>query len=179
MPEPGFSKSIDDSVAKVDGEVAVGEDLEFQRKWWKFERAVWAFFSLILLLTLAGVFGRGPVAKAERRTKDESIDVRYDRIQRTSTPSIITVNFGPSAIQNGKVELFVSGSMVKELGAQRVVPSPERTVVGDDGLTYAFPASGLPSSVEFALEPTGPGLHHLTIRVVGLEPVKADIFVMP
>jgi hypothetical protein len=177
--EAELSKPIADSVAKVDEEVAVGEDLEFQRKWWKFERAIWIFFSLILVLTLAGAFGRGPIAKADRTTKDESIDVKYDRIQRTGTPSIITVNFGPSAIQDGKVELFVSSSMVKELGAQRVVPSPERTVVGDDGLTYTFPASGLPSSVEFALEPTGPGLRHLTMRVVGLEPVNADIFVMP
>lgn len=179
MPKAEFSKPINDSVPKIDGKVAVGEDLDFQRKWWRFERAIWIFFSLILVLTLAGAFGRGPIAIAERRTKDESIDVKYDRIQRTGTPSIITVNFGPSAIRQGKAELFVSGSMVKELGAQRVVPSPERAVVGGDGLTYTFPASGLPSSVEFALEPTGPGLRHLNMRIVGLDPVDADIFVMP
>jgi hypothetical protein len=179
VPKAGFSKPIDDSVPKVDGEIAVGEDLEFQRKWWNFERAVWIFFSLILVLTLAGAFGRGPIAKAERRTKDGSIDVKYDRIQRTGTPSIVTVNLGPAAIQNGKAELFISDSMVKELGAQRVVPSPERAVLGGDGLTYTFPASGLPSSVEFALEPTGPGLRHFTIRIVGLESVNTNIFVMP
>src|ERR1700679_3032394 len=63
VSEAGLSKPIDDSVAKVDGEVAVGEDLEFQRKWWKFERAVWLVFTLILVLTLAGAFGRGPRAK--------------------------------------------------------------------------------------------------------------------
>jgi hypothetical protein len=179
MSETAFSKPIDDTVAKVDGEVAVGEDLEFQRKWWRFEHAVWIFFTAVLVLTLAGAFGRGPLAKAEKETRDGSITVKYDRIQRTATPSIVTVNFGPPAIKSGKVELFVSGSMVKELGAQRVVPSPERTVIGGDGLTYTFPASGLPSSVEFALEPTGPGLRHLTIRVVGLESLNLDIFVMP
>jgi hypothetical protein len=179
VPETEFSKPLDDTIAKVDEEVAVGEDLEFQRKWWKFEHAVWIFFTLLLMLTLAGVFGRGPIAKAERRPIDESIDVKYDRIQRTGTPSIVTVNFRSSAIRNDKVDLFVSGSMVKELGAQRVVPSPERAVVGGDGLTYTFPVSGLPSYVEFALEPTGPGLRHLTIQVVGLKPVNADIFVMP
>jgi hypothetical protein len=174
-----FSKPIDDSVAKVDDEVAVGEDLEFQRKWWKFERAVWIVFTLILVLTLAGAFGRGPLAKAERQTKDGSLDVKYDRIQRTGTPSIVTVNFGTPAIRSGKVDLYVSENMVKELGAQRVVPSPERTVVGGSGLTYNFPSSGPPSSVEFALEPTGPGLRHLTIQVVGLEALNLNIFVMP
>jgi hypothetical protein len=179
VSDTAFSKPIDDAVAKIDGEVAVGEDLEFQRKWWRFERAVWIFFTVVLILTLAGAFGRGPLAKAEKKTRDGSINVKYDRIQRTATPSIVTVNFGSPAIRSGKVELFVSGSMVKELGAQRVVPSPERTVIGGDGLTYTFPASGFPSSVEFALEPTGPGLRHLTIRAVGLEALNLDIFVMP
>jgi hypothetical protein len=179
VSETEFSKPIEDTVAKVDGEVAVGEDLEFQRKWWRFEHAVWILFTLLLVLTMAGAFGRGPIAKAERQAKDNSIDVKYDRIQRTGTPSIVTVNFGPSAIRDGKIDLFVSGSMVKELGAQRVVPSPERAVLGSDGLTYTFPTSDLPSSVEFALEPTGPGLRHLTIRVAGRDAVNTDIFVMP
>jgi hypothetical protein len=100
VPDAGISKPIDDSVAKVDGEVAVGEDIEFQRKWWKFERAVWILFGFILVLTLGGGFGRGPLAKAERETRDASINVKYDRIQRTGTPSIVTVAFGPSAIRS-------------------------------------------------------------------------------
>jgi hypothetical protein len=179
MSEENISRPIRDSVAKVHDEVAVGEDLEFQRNWWKFEHWVWIFFSLMLVLTLAGAFGRGPIAKAERLAKDGSIEVKYDRIQRTSTPSIMTVNFGASAIRNGKVDLYVSGSMVKELGAQRVVPSPERAIIGGDGLTYTFPASVPPSAVEFALEPTGPGLHHLVLCVAGLETVNIDIAVMP
>jgi hypothetical protein len=49
----------------VNDEITVGEDLQFQRKWWVFERVIWILFSLILVLDIAGVFGRGPVAKAE------------------------------------------------------------------------------------------------------------------
>ena len=172
-------KHVSDTVAKTDGEVAVGEDLRFQRRWWKFESGVWIFFAVLLVLTSAGAFGRGPIAKAERRSKDESIAVKYDRIQRTGTPSIVTIDFGPSAIRGSKIDLFVSESLVQELGTQRIVPSPERAVVGRGGLTYTFPASELPASVEFALEPARPGLRRLTIQVVGMEVVNADIFVMP
>jgi hypothetical protein len=179
VPEAWNSNQVGDTVAKTDDEVAVGEDLEFQRKWWRFESGVWILFAILLGVTLAGAFGRGPIAKAERRSKDESIDVKYDRIQRTGTPSIVTVDFGPSSIRSGKVDLFVSESMVKELGAQRVVPSPERAVLGRGGLTYTFPASETPASVEFALEPAGPGLRRLKIQVVGMEAVNAVIFVMP
>jgi hypothetical protein len=174
-----FTKPIEDSVEKVDGEVAVGEDLAFQRKWWKFERATWIFFGLILVLDVAGVFGRGPVAKAQRTASDGSISVGYDRIERTGTPTILTVNVGSSAVMNGKVLLYVSHSMVKELGAQRVIPAPERTAIGNAGLTYSFPISSFPASVEFVLEPTGPGLRHLTLQVPGSTPVSFDIMVVP
>jgi hypothetical protein len=111
------STPVEDSVAKVNDEVAVGEDLDFQRKWWRFENAAWVFFTLIIVLDLAGLFGRGPIARAERRSTDGTIDVKYERIERTNSPSILTVQFAQPAIQNGKIKLYVSESMVKELGA--------------------------------------------------------------
>ena len=43
------TKPVEDSVAKVDDDIAVGSDLEFQRAWWKFEKIAWFFLSLILL----------------------------------------------------------------------------------------------------------------------------------
>jgi len=178
MPETA-SKPVEDTVAKVDGEVAVGEDLEFQRKWWKFERVAWILFTLILLLDVAGVFGKGPVAHATRKAGDGSIEVKYERIERTGTPSILRIDFGSSAIHDGKIMLYISESLVKELGAQRIVPSPEVTRVGKGGLTYTFPAAGLPASVELALQPSGPGLNHFVIQVEGAEPVNGDVVVVP
>jgi len=179
MSQSFATKFVEDSVAKVNHEVAVGEDLDFQRKWWKFEKIVWIIFTLVLVLDLAGVFGRGWLAKQERKAEDGSIDVKYERIERTSTPSIMTINFGSSAIRDGQATLYVSNSLVKELAAQRVVPAPKSTVIGDGGLTYVFPASDAPASVEFALEPTGPGLRHFLLRVPGSQPVQADVVVMP
>jgi hypothetical protein len=178
VTEP-FSKPLKSPVAKVNNEIEVGENLDFQRKWWRFENVVWVFFTLIIVLDLAGVFGRGPVAKAERRSADGTIDVKYERIERTDSPSILTINFGPSAIQNGKIVLYVSESLVKGLGTQRVVPAPIETRIGNGGLTYTFPASGLPASVDLALEPAGPGLYDFTIGVVGAAPIHAKVFVVP
>jgi hypothetical protein len=178
VTEP-FSKPVKDSVAKVNNEIEVGENLDFQRKWWRFENVVWVFFTLIILLDLAGLFGRGPIAKAERRSADGTIDVKYERIERTDSPSILTIDFGPSAIQDGKITLYVSQSLVKALGTQRVVPAPLETRIGNGGLTYSFPASRLPATVDLALEPSGPGVYDFTIGVVGAAPVHAKVFVVP
>jgi hypothetical protein len=174
-----FTKPVEDSVAKVNDEIAVGEDLEFQRKWWRFENIAWIFFALIIVLDVAGLFGRGRLAKAERHAADATIDVRYERIERTDSPSILTIQFAQSAIQDGKIRLYVSNSLVKELGAQRVIPAPQETVVGEGGLTYTFLASRPPASVDLALEPAGPGYFPFTIGVAGAQPVRAKIFVVP
>jgi hypothetical protein len=179
MATKPVNEPVHDSVAKINNEVAVGEDLDFQRKWWRFENAAWVFFTLIIVLDLAGLFGRGPIAKAERRTADGTIDVKYERIERTDSPSIMTIAFGPSAIQDGKIQLYISNSLVKSLGTQRVVPAPGDTVIGEGGLTYTFPATKPPASVDLALQPSGPGIYDFTINVVGADPVHAKIVVVP
>jgi hypothetical protein len=134
---------------------------------------------VILILDLAGAFGRGPLAKAERKTSDGTMDIRYERIERTGTPSMLHVGFGANAIHNGEVNLFVSGSVVNQLGNQRIIPSPQTAVVGEDGLIYTFPASRWPASVDFALQPLAPGIYSLRLQVVGAEPLEMKVLVVP
>ena len=170
-------KAVGDSVPKVDNAVAVGEDLEFQRKWWRFERVTWIVFGLIIIADIAGVFGRGPVAKAQRNT--DALTLHYERIERTSTPSTMSFRFAPSAIRDGHVQLFVSQSVVKQLGAQRISPQPEQSILSDGGITYTFPATSSNALVEFSLEPGLPGIYDMQAGVPGAQLVKARVVVMP
>jgi hypothetical protein len=179
MAEKAFVKPVEDTVGKVNEEVAVGEDLDFQRKWWRFENAAWVFFTLVIVLDIAGLFGRGPIAKAERRAGDGSMNMKYERIERTDSPSIMTINFGPDAIRDGSIKLYVSNSLVKELGTQRVIPAPKESILGDGGITYIFPVSKPPASVDLALQPAGPGVFDFAVGVEGEERVQAKIVVVP
>src|SRR4051812_27064190 len=150
---PSQLTPVDDSIEKVNDEIAVGSDLEFQHRWWRFERVIWTLFGLLILLDLLGFFGRGPFAKTHRRTSDGTMDVQYERIERSATPSILIIQFGPSAIREGKVRLWASETMVKALGAQRVIPEPSASAIGDGGISYTFSAGTAPASVQFALQP--------------------------
>ena len=179
MATGSFAKPVEDSIARVNDEVAVGEDLDFQRKWWRFENFIWMLFTVIIVLDLAGLFGRGPIAKAERRSADGTIDVKYERIERTDSPSMLEIHFAQSAINDGKINIYVSESLVKELGAQRVIPAPRESAVGYGGLTYTFAATRAPATVSLALEPAGPGIYDFTIGVVGAQPVHAKVVVVP
>ena len=180
MPEVAFSKPVQaDDVTKVNDEVSVGEDLQFQQKWWRFERFIWSFFAFIILLDLAGAFGRGPLAHHEIKATDGTTDIKYERIAREDTPGILDIKFGPSAIQQGTIKLFISDSLVQELGTQRVIPAPESTAIGGGGLTYTFPSTSLPASVQFALQPSKMGVFHFVIQVVGAQPVNGTVVVLP
>jgi hypothetical protein len=170
---------VEDSVPKVSNAVAVGENLDFQRKWWRFERIVWSFFLFILVCDLLGLFGRGWLAKASRNTADGALTLNYERIERASTPSLMTLQFGSSAIVDGHIRVFVSDSLVKPLGAERIAPQPELSTVGNGGITYTFPATASPAMVQIELEPSFPGLHHFRIQAAGSSPIEADIFVVP
>ncbi len=176
---PPKTKPVSDSVPKVNDELAVGADLEFQRHWWKFERAVWWLFGVLVFLDLLGVFGRGPLAKANLRTSDGSMDIKYERIERLGTPSLMTIQFGGPAIHDGKIELLVSESLVKELGTQRVVPQPAISQIGGGKIRYTFPASRYPATVQFQLAPAQAGKAHLNLEVAGFEQAAADIYVLP
>jgi hypothetical protein len=173
------TRPVEDLGHKVDGTVSVGEDLEFQERWWRFENIVWGVFAVLLVLDLLGVFGRGWAAKAKAGTSDGALSIRYERIERTMTPSVMRVRFGPNAAVDGKYKLYVSGSVVGELGNQRIAPQPESSAVGQGGFVYTFPALGQPAVVSFSLEPASPGIYHWKIGVPGGEMMEKRVVVVP
>lgn len=178
MPLP-FIKPVVDSVPKVAGEVAVGEDLEFQRKWWRFERIIWTLFLVILICDLLGVFGRGWLSKARRSTPDHVLMLNYERIERASTPSIMTLHFAPAAVRDGHIQVFVSEEIIRRLGAQRISPQPQISELTNGGITYTFPATSAPATVEISLQPSFPGTHHIRVQVPGSSVIEGTVFVFP
>ena len=166
-------------VPLVDGAVAVGENLEFQEKWWKFERAVWILFGLILVADIAGAFGGGPLSQATIDEPGLGMHVKYQRIARTGTPAMMAIQFGPDAVQDGTVKLFVSDAVVKGLGAQRVIPQPQSSALTGDGMTYTFPAGRTPGEVDFELSPGAPGVQTFRLQIPGRPAVSRRVVVMP
>jgi hypothetical protein len=178
MSEKPFLSPVQDSVPKV-GDVAVGEDLEFQRKWWRFERGIWVFFLLLLVADVLGLFGRGWLAKAQAGDANGTLTLDYERVERASTPSIMTLHFDDAAIRNGKIEVFVSEDIIKALGAQRISPQPELSTVGKGGITYIFAATETPATAEITLSPSFPGSHRFRMQVTGGQPINGHVVVVP
>jgi hypothetical protein len=170
---------VRNSVAQVNDEVAVGEDLSFQRRWWRFERFAWIFFTLIIVLDLAGAFGRGPLAHARAQSSDQELTVEYERIERTGTPSMMNITLGTNTLRADHIELFVSETVFSGLGAQRVVPQPAESRVGRGGLSYTFLARDAPARVSLELTPPHAGWFSFRLRAVNGAEVTGKIWVVP
>ena len=179
MPQGTDTKPVEDSVARSAGTIAVGEDLEFQRSWWKFERFVWIVFALILVADLSGLLGRGPLSKAEGQTSDGALRLKYEKVERSNTPSIMTVLPAAGALRDGSLHLFVSDSVLNKLGAQRIIPAPASSTLGDGGVTYVFPATALPMTVQFALQPSFIGSHTFRVGLSSGNAIQGKVLVLP
>jgi hypothetical protein len=176
---PQTVHEIGDPVPRVNGEIAVGEDLPFQQRWWSFQRKVMIVFVTVIALDLLGVFGRGPLAHGHATLSQGAADVRYDRVGRAGTPSMLTVVFRQSAVRDGKIDLWVDGALTKDLGTQRVIPQPTTSTIDNDGIRYVFPVQSLPGRMQFALQPPHPGIYPLHMRL-GDGPVETlHMVVMP
>jgi hypothetical protein len=174
-----IAERVLDQIPRVENAVSVGEDLDFQRRWWRFEKAAWFVLVLVLIADALGAFGRGWIARGERHTTDGTLRLQYERIERAGTPSNMLIMFGPSAVHDQKVRLFSSDAIVNELGAQRIIPQPTISEIGPGGITYTFRTSGSPAAVSIALQPSYPGIHRFEIEVPGGEPIRATIVVLP
>ncbi|SEB57673.1 hypothetical protein [Terriglobus roseus] len=166
-------------VPKVDNAIAVGEDLGFQERWWTFERIVWSFFVLVLIADVLGLFGAGWLAHAQVNDPATAMRVHYDRVARTGTPNSLAIHFAPDAVSGGVVKLIVSDSVIRKLGAQRVIPQPQTSAISAGTMVYTFPAGDVPGEVDFELEPGAPGIFHFTVRVPGHTSVTRRVVVVP
>lgn len=180
MSSPARTSPVKDTIPKIGNELAIGEDLEFQRRWWRFEHIVWAIFGIILALDLAGVMGRGPAAKAHAHTGDGAMNLTYERFERFQTPSILAIHFGSNAVHDGKIQLWVSQSLIKGLGSQRIIPQPVSSVLFDQGVLYTWDANQNPDSAEFALQPSEPGIGQFTLRLPALgDEITRRVYIWP
>lgn len=177
MNEP---RHVPDSVGKINGEVAVGADIPFQRRWWRFERTVWGFFGLVALAGLSGALGNsGPLAHGYYRGEDGFFTVEYERIPHYGTPFKVVLHPGPGSVRAGNIAIWLSRDSIRDLGFQRSIPVSATTTVDENGATLNFPTGGQRADIVLMFKPDTMGRHPLDIRTPGSLPFSATLLVLP
>ena len=167
------------SVDRVHDEIAVGTNMEFERKWWRLERTAWTVMVILLIAGFVGLFGRGPLATANAQSSDGALTMRYEHFERYRTPAKIAVTLKGAGVRNHAALLWVSDSLLKQLGNQRVSPQPAVSELGGDHTLYAFPVHDDQARVEFTLEPERPGVFDVVVGVFNGPELHRQIIVWP
>lgn len=125
-------------MAERDRSLQIEEDLTFQRHQMRFERIGWTTMGAILVAALCGLLGNGVLSDATAGDEGDPFRVRYERLDRTSNPTSLTIELSAAAASAGQARVAVDRAWVDEVTIESVAPEPESVEVGADRLVYIF-----------------------------------------
>jgi hypothetical protein len=136
----------------------VDEDLAFQLKDWRVQRAGWAVLTLILAAGLSGLFGPGPLSNATA-SDGYALHVQYERFVRHGGQTNLTVRL--ASADPGPLQVTIGREYLSAFHVRQILPAPVRVQAGDSDLVYTFegPRQSGPVELKFFLQPESLGSH--------------------
>lgn len=161
------------------GSLQIDEDLEFERRQWSVQRAAWAFFALLLLGGLLGLFGSGPLSHAD--VSSGPLILEYDRLARQRAPTALQIQLGPEAVRDGEVTLWLDRAYLQVISIEQMMPEPAQTVAAANRVLFRFPIArqNPDSEITLTIEPEEPGLKTGRLGVEGGPEVTFQQFIFP
>lgn len=140
------------------GETSPAESAQFQRREWTAQRLGWAVLWVALLAGGAGIFGRGPMARAHA-SDGRGWRMDYERFARNRTPTTLTVTIPAEGRRGDTATVWLDREYADNVEIERVTPEPAGVAVEPGRLIYHFLAPRADGSVRvgFDLEPRSVG----------------------
>jgi hypothetical protein len=161
-----------------DREYPVRENMAFQLKVWRFERVGWYVLVLLVILTLLGLFSRGPLSSRDAHSSDGRLDVEYEMFHRNGSmnPMIVRLKGQPGAV----LEVELGGEWLEGFDVQSLQPEPLRSASFRQGMRVWVQADDQgQASLHLSLMADGLGLYSSRITTAGGATVSFDQFILP
>ncbi|UII69087.1 hypothetical protein LVW35_15445 [Pseudomonas sp. HN11] len=133
----------------------VDEDMALQRKIWCFERVGWYGLVVLIGLTLAGLFSKGPLSSAEALSADGQLRVEYQRFLRNGSSDELIVHLRGKPRE--PVEVEISGELLRGFEIEMLQPQPLKSSAAGEGIRLWVLSDN-----------AGQAIVHLTVRSDGL-----------
>jgi hypothetical protein len=144
---------------RVDG-VELGADPQFEHGWQRTQRIAWLALGLFVLAGLAGVFGRGPLSKAQLASDTGAATLEYERFARNKTPAKLKLKINiPGGVQ-GPLMISISRALLDTLRLEQALPTPAAVRADPRGAVLEFRAPQESGEFQITLtqEPSSPGI---------------------
>lgn len=161
----------------LDRNYPIQEDMRFQEKLWKLERAGWVALTLIVVITLLGAFGAGPLSQTSAQTPGGDLDIQYQRFERNGAASQLLIK--AKAGSDGQVWLAIDGALLKRFTVESIQPQPLAAEAFGNGTRLHFqPDAHGWTTAYFSLRPDGIGPAKSVVRLGG-QSVTLTQFIYP
>lgn len=156
----------------------VEEDMAQQRRVWRFERIGWAGLIVLIVLTLAGLFSKGPLSQVEPQTADGKLQVSYERFSRNGSQDdmIVTSKGAPSEMRY----LVVGSGLLEGVSIEKLNPQP--APLHSEGRDLVIPMQadkdGL-ATLYLTVRSNGVGLYRGQMHMLGGETLPMPRFIYP
>ncbi|WDH32523.1 hypothetical protein [Pseudomonas chlororaphis] len=156
----------------------IQEDMALQRKVWRFERVGWYALVVVVLLTLAGLFSRGPLSTRDISSADGSLRVEYQRFLRNGATDSLTLHLRGGARQLLEVE--ITGELLQGFSVQTLQPEPLKASSAGAGIRLWLRADADGQArLYLTLLSTGVGFYDSRIRLADHPPLSISQFIYP
>jgi len=161
-----------------DREHPVAEDMQLQRKVWRFERVGWYVLLTVVILTLLGLFSRGPLSSLVTVSDPGDLTVEYERFHRSggSNSMIIRTQGNPDQA----VTLMIGRAMLEGFSIDSIQPQPLTSTGTSDGLALTLMADNRgDATLYLSWRSSGLGLIKSEIAIVGGGHIPVNQFIYP
>ena len=117
----------------------IQEDMEFQQRVWRAERAGWGVMAALLAAGLAGVFFHGPASHTRSRNADNSVAIDYERFAHKTARTHFIIRANAPVPDQMLVRLGPAFADMHDI--ESIHPPPSRSSGGTYGLELVFPRS--------------------------------------
>lgn len=156
----------------------VREDMAFQNKVWRFERVGWYVLVLLVILTLLGLFSRGPLSSRELQSRDGSLGVEYEAFHRNGSTNAMVIRL--KGQPNAVLEVELGGDWLEGFEVQALQPAPIHSAGAGQGMTLRVQADERgQASLHLSLLGEGLGTYHSRIAISGGAAVSFNQFIFP
>jgi len=110
----------------------VREDMPQQRRIWRFERLGWYALMVLIVLTLAGLFSKGPLSTTEVRSADGQLRVEYQRFLRNGSSDALVIHMRGAA--HTPLALEINGELLQGFNVEMLQPQPLKASTAGEGV---------------------------------------------
>lgn len=156
----------------------VREDMRLQRKVWRFERLGWYGLVALMVLTLAGLFSKGPLSTADMRSADGHLRVEYQRFLRNGSSEMLVIHMQGAARQALEVEL--NGELLQGFNVEMLQPQPLKASTAGEGVRlWALSDDQGRATLYLTLRSDGVGLYDTRVSLATGACVDLSQFIYP